>query len=184
MLFGVILCTVLMWMVWAASVHGHKTGMVQGSCPAYETDHPDSFFKKPERNDLGCCTWTAKEGTCCKQSACDAKGYTYDFDVSDACNDLMGLLSCSVCHVDAGMYAGGFGNVTVCDEFCEQLYLSCDGSSSSTDYRSFCQDMVKVHVARPGVESPMCFGAGSSLRSHTSVLLPLLLAAAAAYWRW
>eukprot|EP00298_Acanthocystis_sp_HF-20_P003506 c13856_g1_i3.p1 GENE.c13856_g1_i3~~c13856_g1_i3.p1 ORF type:complete len:373 (+),score=130.76 c13856_g1_i3:23-1141(+) len=148
------------------SFSGYPTETVPGQCPA-----GSDFFAKPEYNDLGCCSWTAKSGTCCRQSACQNKA---SFTTTNStCSDKLGLLSCSVCHTTSGDYATSIKNITICSSFCDQLYEAC-APLYSYSAKEYCTERLSMIVVPDNAGIP-CFSAAPSIELSVFAFALLLL---------
>eukprot|EP00301_Raphidiophrys_heterophryoidea_P013044 c20382_g1_i1.p1 GENE.c20382_g1_i1~~c20382_g1_i1.p1 ORF type:complete len:407 (+),score=82.01 c20382_g1_i1:65-1222(+) len=176
-ILGVTMVTILFVVMMVGSFQGHKTGKVDGECAA-----GSDFFSQPEYNDLGCCRWTAKHGTCCQQSACENKQTWWDTSTnvnattSGKCDDLFGLLSCSACHTDAGHYATSFSNITICESFCNQLHDNCcvDCTRTATAY---CTQELQLIVV-PDSFAPYCFNASPTSCPAIALFVAVLVSIA------
>jgi len=147
-----------------------SAGEIPGVCPVGE-----GFLTHPRRNDLGCCTWLNSPnagGTCCSQVACKMKNSFSELGDS-ACNDALGLLSCSVCNVNSANFATGFGpsQINICTSFCNELYSKC--TTSYHNALDYCTNTLKVNVSDVN-----CFNSSSSLFANPiliGVLISILI---------
>ncbi len=95
---------------------------------------------------------TAKHGTCCRQTACLHKIESLIGD--ERCSDLVGLLSCSVCHTNSAEFARSITNITICPSFCDELYDACGGSSTGESRTQYCQSEFGVSLVPSNFFSP------------------------------
>jgi len=140
---------------------------VVGQCPV-----GTGFLNPPAKNDLGCCAWIIPEGTCCSQQACTLKDDYFFLARSPACVDVLGLLSCSICHPYSGKWATSFTNITICQSFCEEIYRKCTTDNGDAfAARTYCLNQLEVMVVNNTASNAPCFNAATPV----SFSLPLLV---------
>jgi len=150
--------------------------------------------------DLSVCKWYERH-TCCTEDDANRihQQATAEFskfrNITDGCQDLIGLLSCTPCSPDQGehfrnytFYGETTPVLTICPEFCDLLFMSC-GDVTDTDGRylktmypraeSFCQNFAGVMVSTAGCFSP----AARAAPTHAVLLgLASLLAVWSGMW--
>jgi len=119
-----VLVAVLVIIISPGTINHQRDGI----CPA----NHGNFLPSPQENDLDCCQWQ-QDNTCCRRNVCESKSPAPVIG-DKICEDLLGLLNCAPCRNDSSLFMNGIregidvwkiADVTVCTDFCVQLFDGC-----------------------------------------------------------
>jgi len=158
-------------------------GIVAGTCPT-----GPYFFDQPRIADLDCCQFHSN-ASCIKPgtNVCYTKpnlsvpsSASNTTDGGNSCDNLLGLLSCSFFGVNASNFYennGTWTTITICQTFCDSLYISCGGIQNYNASDAFCEqeysNILDINVVT--TNNTTCFNVAASLFNPNLALIVLTI---------